>query len=257
MSFVILFSAFVSMASAQTIVRSDLEDVFARTGLGGTFVVLTPSQNRMILINPGRAKERFIPASTFKIANSLIALNTDVVADENEVIPYGGKRQPIKSWEKDMSMRDAIKISNVPVYQEIASRVGRDRYLDWLGRLGYGNQQVGDDVQSFWLQGPLKISALEQVGFLAQLISKELPASRSSQSTVMDMLKLERSDDETLFGKTGWTNAPDPDIGWFVGWITKGETVHVFALNMDIKNTADAKLRKSITKLLLGKLEII
>ena len=52
--------------------------------------------------------------------------------DEGEVIPYGGKPQPFKALEKDMSMREAIAASAVPTYQEIARRVGLERYREVL-----------------------------------------------------------------------------------------------------------------------------
>jgi len=69
-----------------------------------------------------------VPASTFKIANTIIALETGVVKDENEIIPYGGR--PFKHWEKDMSMREAIALSAVPIYQELARRIGLERYRE-------------------------------------------------------------------------------------------------------------------------------
>ena len=232
---------------SQIIERKDLQYIFSKAGVNGTIAIYTPTQDRVLLVNAERAKKRFIPASTFKIANSLIALETRVIENENEIVPYGGKPQIIKSWEQDMSIRDAIKISNVPVYQEIARRIKKERYKKWLARLGYGNQKVGNDVSTFWLEGPLKISAIEQVKFLAKLATKKLAASNSNQSIVADILKLEQSEQRTLFGKTGWTNTPRPDIGWFVGWVVKNDELHTFALNMDIKNRADVRLRKEIT----------
>lgn len=147
-------------------VRDDLISVFQEHGVTGTFALYDVSADRLTLVNAKRAETRFVPASTFKIANSLIALEIGAVKDENEVIPYGGKPQPIKAWEKDMAMREAIMASNVPVYQELARRVGLDRYAVWLDRLNYGSRQTGSDVESFWLNGPLEISAVEQTRFL-------------------------------------------------------------------------------------------
>src|SRR5690606_18887771 len=108
-----------------------------------TFVLYEASADRLALVNAERARQRFVPASTFKITNSLIALETGVVKDADEVIPYGGKPQRVKEWERDMSMRDAIAVSNVPVYQELARRIGLERYKAWLERLKYGNREIG------------------------------------------------------------------------------------------------------------------
>src|SRR5262245_49877223 len=86
--------------------RTDLEAVFAENSVAGTFVLYDVGADHLTLVNGGRAKTRFVPASTFKIANTIIALETGVVKDENEIIPYGGRPQPFKHWEKDMSMRE-------------------------------------------------------------------------------------------------------------------------------------------------------
>ena len=120
------FGAFVApalvkpSAAGESVIRDDLRRHFEKYGVNGTFVLLEVDDERMTLVNPRRAEERFVPASTFKIPNSVIALDTGVVRDENEIIPYGGKPQIVKAWEKDMSMREALPVSNVPVYQELA-----------------------------------------------------------------------------------------------------------------------------------------
>ena len=81
----------------------------------------------MFVSDEARAKKRFTPASTFKIANSLIGLDVSAVKSVDEVLPYGGKPQRIKEWERDMGLREAIKMSNVAIYQELARRIGIER----------------------------------------------------------------------------------------------------------------------------------
>lgn len=111
---------------------------------------------------------RFLPASTFKIPNSLIELSVGAVRSVDEVLPYKGPSQPfVKAWAKDMGRREAISLSNVPIYQELARRIGLDRMRENIVRMDYGNKEVGASVDSFWLSGPLKISAVEQALFLA------------------------------------------------------------------------------------------
>ncbi len=246
---------FVSAANSQKLSPNEIiENAFAEHNISGSFVLKKIGHDEFIVFNQVRSQKRFIPASTFKIANSLIALETGVVSDIDEVIPYGGKPQPFKAWERDMSMRGAIKISNVPVYQELARRVGLERYGKWLEKLNYGNQQTGTKTETFWLEGPLTISASEQVEFIERLIEKDLPLSMENQSAVIDILRLETNKGKILFGKTGWTRTPDPDLGWFVGWVTDGTDQTVFALNMDIKNSADSRKRIILPKQILGEL---
>ncbi len=232
--------------------RDDLSSVFDRYGTKGTFVFLDVTRNEMTFVGVKRATVRHYPASTFKVANSLIALETGVIADENEVIPYGGEPQFLKAWEQDMSIRDGIRISNLPVFRELARRIGPDRYAPYLEKLAYGNQDISANPDLFWLKGPLKISAVEQVAFLIRLAAQELPLSQRSQMLVRDIMQLESKGSATLFGKTGWTTAPDPDIGWFVGWVEREGRTYVFALNMDMGGREDASKRIDISKDLLA-----
>src|SRR4051812_48980124 len=99
-------------------------EAFARAGVTGTFVVLDARDGSLRGHDGTRAQRRYIPASTFKIANALIGLDCGSVANVDEVLPYGGKPQPFPEWEHDMSLREGIKISNVPVFQELARRTG-------------------------------------------------------------------------------------------------------------------------------------
>ncbi len=246
-----------SPAGAETLDRQDLYSAFEKHGFTGTFALFDVSANRLVLVNGKRANKQFVPASTFKIPNSLIALETGVVKDENEVIPYGGKPQPIKAWEKDMPMREAIVASNVPVYQELARRIGLERYREWLARLAYGNREIGTAVDRFWLDGPLRISAVEQVRFIANLAQKRLDASERAQSIVRDILRIETRDDAVLYGKTGWYVTPEEQVGWWTGWVERQDKVFTFALNIDMRRSEDAPKRLSIGKELLAELGVL
>jgi beta-lactamase class D len=236
--------------------RDDLAVAFQEQGVPGAFALYDPAADRMTTVNGKRAETRYIPASTFKIANSLIALEVGVVKDENEVIPYGGKPQPFKQWEKDMSMREAIGISAVPIYQELARRVGLERYREWLAKLGYGNAQTGEAVDRFWLDGPLKISAEEQARFAASLAEGKLPFSARTQTIVRDILKQEVKNGRILYAKTGWyiPKGNEPQIGWWTGWVDDGGKISAFALNIDIDTVDDARKRQEIARTLLAKL---
>lgn len=212
--------AFASAASAQTVVeRADLMDVFEEASLSGTFVLFDVTLDQMQVVNRDRADERFIPASTFKFANSLIALELGAVADENELLPYGGSPQPVSAWEHDMTIGEAFAVSNVPVFQHLARRIGLSRYPQWLTALSYGNAELGHDVEHFWLKGPLRISAVEQARFMADLARMRLPFSERTQRIVHEISMIETRNGAVLHGKKGWTTAPDPDTGWFVGWV--------------------------------------
>lgn len=242
-------------ARAQSVVeRPDLQPLFAKHGTPGTFVLLDIAGERLTVVDRDRAERRYVPASTFKIANGLIALETGVVAGPDEVIPYGGEPQNVKAWEQDMALGEAISVSNVAVFQEIARRVGVERMQAMIDRLNYGNRRLGDVIDRFWLDGPLEICATEQAQFLAALAQRRLDLSARSQETMRDLLKLEQRGDATLYGKTGWYAGAKPDIGWLVGWVERGGTVRSFALNIDVTKPGDEKKRLPLGKALLSAL---
>lgn len=252
----VLIPVFALHADPPVRVDRDLEHLFDRHGVTGAFAMRNIDTGEMLVVFPTRIEERRIPASTFKIANSLIALETGAVGDVDEIIPFGGKPQPIKAWERDMPMREAIAVSNVPIYQELARRIGLEAYADWLARLQYGNRQTGDNLERFWLDGPLAISPLEQINFLTRLIRDALPASVEHQQTVRDLIFLESNDRGSLYGKTGWSVASDPQIGWWVGWVERDDTAYVFALTIDMASRADAGKREALGRDLLQALNV-
>ncbi len=212
----------------------EIAAVFAAAGAKGTFILYDVAGGVSIGYDHKRAETRFVPASTYKIPNTLLGLETGAVTSVDEVLPYGGESQPVKAWERDMSLREAIRVSNVPVYQELARRIGLERMRAGLAALDYGNGEVGSEVDRFWLDGPLRISAIEQARFLARLAGKGLPASREAQAAVREILLLEQTSERALFAKTGSALSASPHVGWWVGWVETSGRVYTFALNMDI-----------------------
>jgi beta-lactamase class D len=242
----------LSASAGETVARDDLAAVFQQMDLVGTFAALDVVADRLTLVNPERAKVRFVPASTFKIPNTLIALETGALKDTDEVFRYDGKPRPVKAWERDMTLREAITASNVPVYQELARRIGLANYRVWLDRLDYGNRETGMALDRFWLDGPLAISAVEQVRFLALLAQGRLPASARSHAIVRDIIRIEEKDGRVLFAKTGWSGK----IGWWTGWIEHGDRITTFALNIDMTAAAEAPKRIELGKALLARLDL-
>lgn len=234
-----------------------LAAIFEKAGATGTFVLLEPKSGQLVGHDAARAAERFIPASTFKIANALIGLETGAVENVDEVLPYGGKPQMFPEWERDMGLRDAMKVSAVPIYKELARRIGMSQMREWLEKLDYGNRDAGDEVDRFWLVGPLEISAIEQVRFLSRLAKGDLPASRENLAAVSAITEIERGDGYSLHAKTGWAMETKPGVGWWVGWVERDGDVHAFALNMDMPDGVDPKTRIEIGRACLQKLGVL
>lgn len=223
----------------------ELAALFEREGLTGTFVMLDSVTETLVVANSARAHERFMPASTFKIVNTLIGLDVGAVQNVDEVLPYGGKPQRLKQWEQDMNLRDAIKVSNVPVYQELARRIGLERMREAVQRIGYGNMEIGAVVDRFWLDGPLAISAVEQVEFLKRLAEERLPLAKEAIAGVKAITFVEKTETYQLHAKTGWywPNEGGQQVGWWIGWVERDGRKFPFALNIHIKADAEAEKR--------------
>lgn len=223
-------------------------EAFKKEQATGTLAILDPTTGTLKIWNPERAKQRFIPASTFKIANALIGLDTGAVKSPDEILPYGGKPQLFKEWEHDMSIKDAMRVSAVPIYQELARRIGSERMAAGLKALNYGNMETGKVIDRFWLDGPLTISATEQVEFIRRFVADELPLKKETMQQVRDIVSTEPSDHGIIHYKTGWGTATTPQIGWIVGWVEQGEHKLPFALNIDMADLKDASKRMAILK---------
>ncbi|QKE65208.1 class D beta-lactamase [Aquipseudomonas campi] len=225
-----------------------LKPLFEAVQVRGTFVLHDVANGTFSGHDRQRAQIRFVPASTFKIANSLIGLASGAVGSVDEIFPYDGKPRYLKTWERDMGLREAIKLSNVPVYQELARRIGLPRMQAQVAALGYGNGQVGAVVDRFWLDGPLAISAIEQSQFLARLAQDQLPFAPGVQAQVREISLLEQGPGWKLYGKTGWATAVEPDVGWWVGWLEQDGRLYSFALNMPIGSEQDLPRRIELGK---------
>ena len=255
-SLVILFAFSAPAAAWEESLQ--IGGLFKSAEVKGTFVLYDAGARRYIGHNEARAHQRFVPASTFKIPNSLIGLSTGAVKNVDEAIPYTGPPMPfIPAWARDMCLREAIALSNVPLYQELARRIGLERMREKVTALDYGNREIGTAVDTFWLKGPLEISAVEQVRFLARLAQGTLSIPPAIQKSVREIVLLERGPGWELCGKTGWANAPDPGVGWWVGWVQKDVRIYAFALNLDMSQASDGPKREALGRACLQALGIL
>jgi beta-lactamase class D len=233
-------------------------ELFRAAGVEGTFVLLDERSGELRGHNRRRAEQRFSPASTFKIANALIGLSVGAVPSVEEVIPYTGDANPfMREWLEPMGLRGAMAVSNVPIYQELARRIGLQRMGEAIQRLDYGNGQIGTNGTTFWLRGPLAISAVEQTRFLAGLAHQSLPFPRRAQQQVAEITRVDAGPGWSLHAKTGWQNAPDAGVGWWVGWVRRGEQITPFALNIAMAGATDAPKREQLGRASLQALGLL
>jgi beta-lactamase class D len=249
-SLMLLFAA--GAASAETALEPGWQRHFAARGVRGTFVLFQPLRDRYTICDPARAKQRFLPASTFKIANALIGLEVGSIADENEVFAWDGKPRVRPEWERDQTLATGMRDSVVWMFQEVARRTGKAAMREWLHRLDYGNQDIAGGIDQFWLQGALRMSAREQVEFLYKLAEGRLPMTQRSQRLVRESLVIEKTREYKLYAKSG-TSGGRNAVAWWVGWIErKGRPVAIFAMNYEPQPTSRFDDRFEIGRAILA-----
>ena len=238
--------------------QPDFGDAFTEADTAGTFAVLDVAGNRIVVSDRERAETGYLPASTFKIPNSLIALETGIVADaDGTMFPWDKVVREFDTWNRDHTLRSAFKASAVPVYQDIARKIGPERMQDYVDKFDYGNRDISGAIDTFWLEGKLRISAMQQIAFLHKLHDGTLPVSARSQEIVRDIMHLEQTEWGTLRGKTGavgitGARGSKATMGWLVGWVGHPDKPpYVFAMNIDVREPKQLALRLPITKALL------
>lgn len=221
--------------------ENNLKNIFDKTNINGTIVISSLNSNENYIYNNPRAIKRYIPVSTFKIPNTLIALEENVIKDEYEIIKWDGKIRSYNFWNKDQNLQSAMSVSCVWCYQRFAKEIGNDKYLTYLDKIDYGNHKTGSDVTTFWLEGDIKISAMEQIVFLKKLYKNELPFKQKNIDITKKILIVTQTKDYTIRAKTGFSGT----IGWYVGYVETKNSVWFFALNADITKN-ELKYRKQI-----------
>lgn len=237
----------------------DIGARFREAEVEGTFVLLDGQSGEYRRHDASRAAQRFLPASTYKIPNTLIALETGVADGKDFRLAWDSKRVPRQpwwppAWAQDHTLESALKNSAVWYYQELARRIGAKRMQAHVDRFGYGNRDISGSIDSFWLDGGLRISADEQVDFLRRFYFEQLGLSSRSTQLTKGMLVLQETPHYRISGKTGWARLGDagqPGTGWLVGYLERQGKVFFFALNIDIKRNQDAAARMEVTKAVL------
>ncbi len=220
---------------------NSLKKYFDAEKVEGCFGFFDNGQGQFTIYNMPRYRDSaYLPASTFKIFNSLVALSTGRIFSDTVVVPWDGivRRGPggdtMSQWNKDMNMREAFAVSNVGFYQEMARRIGRDTMQMMLDSVGYGNKKIGNHIDSFWLDNSLKITPDEQLGLVKRLYFRQLPFQNREQELVKDMMVREKTDKYTLAYKTGWGKTEKGNqLGWMVGWIEENKHPYFFVLNVE------------------------
>lgn len=252
-----------SCNSNNVTIDNSLKKFFDDNHVQGTFGLFNNGNGQFTIYNLSRFKDStYLPASTFKIVNSLIGLETGKISDEKMVIKWDGIKRDRPEWNQDLSMEQAFKVSAVPYYQEVARRIGKDTMQFWLDSLGYASRyqkaKVGK-IDTFWLDNSVKITADEQLGLVKKLYFAQLPFQKRTMRIMKDVMVMEKNSNYTLAYKTGWGQRENGnELGWIIGWVEENRHPYIFALNFDgPPGIAMPAIRMNILKGILKQLGLL
>lgn len=241
-------------------IDNSLKIYFDERQVTGSFGMFDNGSGKFVVYNLSRFKDSaYTPASTFKIVNALIGIESGRIVNEKMVIKWDGvvRKFPngdtAAAWNKDLTMEEAFKVSAVPYYQEIARRIGKDTMQHWLDSLSYGNRKIGEKPDTFWLDNTLKITADEELGLVKRLYFGQLPFQKRTQDIVKKIMLQESNANYKLSYKTGWGYTENGNaLGWVAGWIEENNHPYFFVLNVEEKpDTQMTALRLDLLKAIL------
>lgn len=239
----LLFFCFAFFSCSRNNVKQDssLKKYFDEHKAEGCFALMNNATGKFIVYNLGRYRDSsYLPASTFKIVNSLIGLQTGKIVNDSMVIKWDGIKRSVDDWNKDLTMYEAFRVSAVPYYQEVARRIGKDTMQLWLDSLKYGAKDakkkviIKTAIDSFWLDNSLKITPDQQVGLVKKLYFDQLPFFKVYQEMVKRAMLFEDNTNYRLAYKTGWGfTEKEHALGWVTGWIEENRHPYFFVLNIE------------------------
>ncbi|HVG13715.1 MAG TPA: penicillin-binding transpeptidase domain-containing protein, partial [Chitinophagaceae bacterium] len=211
-----LFLVFCAACSTNKVKTDDsLEKFFKENNTEGCFGLFDNGTSRFTIYNLSRYRDSaYLPASTFKIVNSLIGLQTGKIVNDSMVIKWDGIDRGRAECNKDMSMYEAFRVSCPAWYQELARSIGKDTMQYWLDSLSFGNKKISR-VDTFWLDNSLKVRPDEELGLVKRLYFNQLPFHQRNQDIVKRAMLFEDNTNYQLSYKTGWgRNEKNNHLAW-------------------------------------------
>jgi len=223
-------------ATKQQVTISEFQAIIDSAKVNGSILIYELKENKYYSNDFEWAQNGYLPASTFKITNSIIALETGVVENDSTLFRWNGESRSLRNWEQDLAFVDAFHFSCVPCYQEAARDIEAGRMTEYLDKLEYGDMDVdSSNIDLFWLQGESRITQFQQIDFLKRFYQSDLPIFDRTEKIMKRMMVIEENDNYTLSGKTGWSIRNGNNNGWFVGYIESRNKTYFFATNVEPK----------------------
>jgi beta-lactamase class D len=253
--------------------RPELAHHFTDVGYAGSFAAWRADGSLAVCV--GDCGTRRPAASTFKIPHALLALDLGVLDGPEHLLAWDGQTRSFASWNRDHTLRTAIRDSAVWYFQRLAPFVGRERMQAGLERFAFGNATIGEALDAFWLDGTLRVSPREQVAFWHRLHGDAFDVRPEARDAVLDMTILARDEQRVLRGKTGWfrldgstrsagsaADGSPANVGWLVGCVeehARPDERVCFATVLEVDTPDDAafmRARHTLSATLLRELGV-
>lgn len=245
--FVIVFFFFIALASCRSNnakINNGLKKYFDSSKVEGSFSFLNNQLGNITVYNMSLDTTRLSTGTSFKIPETLIGLQTGKIINENSQLDTS-----------KITLKEAFNKSSIPYFQSLAKIIGRDTMKIWLDSIGYGNKNMSNSLDSFWLNNDLKISPDEQLGLMSKLYFEQLPFQKYAQQTVENLMLQEDDSLYKLSYATGFgIDEKKNSFGWTTGWIEENRHIYFFVTfiktpdNTKDLNAIGIKISKSILK---------
>lgn len=238
-----------------TVESLELKEVFAE--YEGSFVLYDSNRNSWKIYQESQALTRISPNSTYKIYDALLALESGIITPEYSYQSWDGTPYPFASWNRDQHLESAMSASVTWYFQKLDQQIGTSSISDFLKIIHYGNEHIDNHVSTYWLEGSLKISPVEQVLLLQNFYHNTWNFKKEHIETVKNSIQLSSTSEGNLYGKTGTGQINGNNVnGWFIGYIEKEDNTYFFATNIQNESNAAGSKAVEITHSILSDMNL-
>lgn len=246
--FICIFTFFIMIIQSQFLVGQSLTDYNYKKPLqsdyqildesknfgsnSGSFVMYSMKKDKYYIYNEKESRKRYSPDSTYKIYLALFGLDRHIISDKNSRMSWNHNHYPFDSWNKDQDLNTAIQNSVNWYFERISNQLSKNYTSDQLKQLNYGNKNLGS-YKAYWLEDSLKISNLEQVIVLKNMMEQNNHFSKNEKKQLSSSLLIRKNENYELYGKTGTGIVNGKyNNGWFVGYVITNHDKYYFSTHL-------------------------
>ncbi|MEJ8540729.1 beta-lactam sensor/signal transducer BlaR1 [Staphylococcus capitis] len=246
--FICIFTFFIMIIQSQFLMEQSLTDYNYKKPLqsdyqildesknfgsnSGSFVMYSMKKDKYYIYNEKESRKRYSPDSTYKIYLALFGLDRHIISDKNSRMSWNHNHYPFDSWNKDQDLNTAIQNSVNWYFERISNQLSKNYTSDQLKQLNYGNKNLGS-YKAYWLEDSLKISNLEQVIVLKNMMEQNNHFSKNEKKQLSSSLLIRKNENYELYGKTGTGIVNGKyNNGWFVGYVITNHDKYYFSTHL-------------------------